>query len=83
MKAKVILIDPANNETLVATFKSDIEAFQAASLFQALTVTNGYVYRIEHKHNGVLRRTAPQPFTQVVGNSPHLHELLDPLYPLS
>lgn len=36
MAAKIILIDAYENEVLVATFKTPIEANQAASMFQSM-----------------------------------------------
>lgn len=76
-KAKIILIDPVNNETEIASFHSTVEAFQCAALLQALVVSDKYIYCIDHYIKGKgNRRTLPDSFTHTIGNSLHLFTCL-------
>lgn len=78
MKSKVILVNlTTQEETLVATVKSNVEAFQFASLLQAMTVSENYIYYVDHAVKGKgMRRTQPDSFTSMVNNSIHLSSLL-------
>lgn len=76
MKAKVIFINPIGQETIVATVKSDVEAFQIAALFQAiLPAQTTCRYVVEHKPKcSYLKRTTPDPFRHTVNNLIYLRE---------
>jgi hypothetical protein len=82
MKAKVILTNPHNlPETLVGTFTSTVEAFQCASLLQAILGEDSqYRYCIDHKHNGQLRRTQPDNIRIHISNLVTLHDTIKPLF---
>ena len=78
MKAKIILVDPVGNETVVATFRSTIEAFQAASLFQAICNTDNYTYYVDYHVKGKgFRRTQPDSLSSLVNNSKVLQAKLN------
>jgi hypothetical protein len=78
MKSKVILVNLATQEeTLVATVKSSVEAFQFASLLQAMVVSENYIYYVDHFIKGKGgRRSQPDSFASMVNNSTHLTNLL-------
>lgn len=82
MKSKVILIDSVGNETLVATFRSTVEAFQAAALFQNIIGENtSYSYYVDHLVKGKgMKRTAPDNLRATVSNITNLYNSLKPLY---
>ena len=79
MKSKIILVKPylTDNETVVATFATSIEAFMCASLLQAQTNVEGFVYYVEYHTKGKgWRRTQPDSFTSLVNNSVNLQSKL-------
>ncbi len=74
--AKVIVVNAATNEEhIVATVKSDMEAFQFASLLQAMVDSDNYRYYIEYKSCGI-RRSSPDSFLSMVNSSERLTKLL-------
>ena len=82
MKSKIILVTPylTDNEILVATFTTSIEAFMCASLLQAQTNVEGYVYYVEHHVKGKgMKRTQPDSFASLVNNSTNLQSKLNHL----
>lgn len=79
--AKIIFIGNLNQETTVATFKKDVEAFQAASLFNAiLPLNSSFVYVVEYKVKGATKRTIPDNLRQTVDNLVNLKEHLKPIF---
>lgn len=81
MAAKIILISPSGSETKVANFKANIEAFQAASLFNAILHPDSrHIYIVEYKAKGITRRTTPDTLKQTVSNITTLHEHLKPIF---
>lgn len=80
MKSKIILVKPylTDSETLVATFATTIEAMMCASLLQAQTNVEGYIYYVEHHVKGKgMRRTMPDSFSSLVNNSVNLQNKLN------
>ena len=82
MKSKIILVNHSvNEETEVATFKSTIEAFQCASLLQALVNSENFIYYVDHWIKGKgHRRTQPDNIRIFVSNSLNLYEKLKPIF---
>lgn len=79
--AKIILINGVMQETNIATFKSDIEAFQAASLFNAILHDGStYYYIVEYKAKGKVKRTIPDGLRQTVANLSTLYNHLKPIF---
>lgn len=79
--AKIIFIGQFNEETTVATFKKNVEAFQAASLFNAiLPINSSYCYVVEYKVKGQTKRTIPDQLKQTVSNLVNLKEHLKPIF---
>lgn len=77
MAAKIIFIDPFEQEFLVATFRATIEANQAASMFQAmLHPESKAMYVVETKEKGVNKRRMVQSFRATVANSINIREHL-------
>ena len=72
--AKIIIINNATQEeTLVATFRADVEAFQCASLFQAmLHPDTNMEYRVVVKRKGLTRYVTPDSFRTTLNNSVNL-----------
>jgi hypothetical protein len=71
MKPKIVLVN-GTIETTVATFSALNEAFQCAALLQALVNSQNYIYYVDYKHKGTLRRTQPDSFKTMVYASAHL-----------
>lgn len=78
--AKIILTN-GQTETLVATFKSTLEAFQAAALFQAiLHPGSNYQYIVDFKERGTSKRRQPDSLTNTVNSLTYLREHLKPIF---
>lgn len=81
MNSKIILCGPGNSETLVASFRSSVEAFQCAALLQAITNSDNYVYYVDcHIKGKGMRRIQPDSITSTVFNSPNLLAKLKPCF---
>lgn len=76
MSAKIMLIN-GTTETLVGTMKSNIEAFQAASLFNAmLTPESKCYYVVDWKDGKTHKRSSPDNFCSTVSNISTLYHHL-------
>lgn len=81
MKPKIIQVGPTGEETIVATFSADIEAFQAAALFQAIIGEDSmYKYYVEMRHKGQTRRVQPDPLRFTINNIQTLRQSIYPCF---
>ncbi len=78
---KIILIDELDNEHLVATFKTEIEAQMSASLLQALLLPDSKKhYRVITKTKQGVYSISPNSLSSYVGNIHQLYTSLRSVY---
>jgi hypothetical protein len=80
MKNKIIFVDAINNEFIVASFKTQIEAFQCASLLEALNTNEKCFYAVEFKLKGQTVRKLPQDIRKTIYGSSELYDYLKPIF---